>query len=103
MEIKIPISYIFIIFCIVAIALFISLSWIGIIPYENIFFFITTVIIGWVAFIIIAIIGGFLTGMFLSHRILSIGAFTPFEEEMLKMREDIKEIKEEIKKISKKN
>ena len=37
--------------------------------------------------------------MLLSHRILSIGGFTPFEEEMLKMREEIKAINEKLEKL----
>lgn len=72
------------------IALFLTLFF-----YEDItdvFFFVRMAIVTWVALILMALIGAIFIGMFLSHRILSIGGFTPFEEEMLKMREDIKSI-----------
>jgi hypothetical protein len=46
---------------------------------------------------ILAIIGAIFVGMFISHRIFSVKGFTPFEEEMLKMREDLKEIKKALK------
>lgn len=46
---------------------------------------------------ILAIIGAIFVGIFISHRIFSVKGFTPFEEEMLKMREDIKEIKKALK------
>ena len=42
---------------------------------------------------VLSIIGAVFLGMFISHKIMSISGFTPFEEEMLLMREDIKEIK----------
>ncbi len=41
----------------------------------------------------LSIVGAIFLGMFISHKILSVSGFTPFEEEMLRMREDIKEIK----------
>ncbi|MEM2900574.1 MAG: hypothetical protein QXT63_07255 [Thermoplasmata archaeon] len=44
----------------------------------------------------LAIIGATFLGIVISHRILSQKGFTPFEEEMLKMREDVKEIKEKL-------
>lgn len=63
---------------------------------EDTFFFIKAVILAWIVLIVLALIGAIFVGMFLSHRILSIGGFTPFEEEMLKMREDINTINRKL-------
>jgi hypothetical protein len=62
----------------------------------DVFFFVRMAIVTWVALILMALIGAIFFGMFLSHRILSIGGFTPFEEEMLKMREDINTINKKL-------
>jgi hypothetical protein len=59
---------------------------------QDVFFYLLAAILSWSFIILFAIIGAIFLGMFLSHRILSIGGFTPFEEEMLKMREDINAI-----------
>ncbi len=50
----------------------------------------------------LAIIGAIFIGMFISHRIFSASGFTTFEEEMLQMRKDVKEIKEQLEKIEEK-
>ena len=45
---------------------------------------------------ILALVGALFIGIYISQRLQSPGGFTPFEEEMLKMRGDLKEIREEI-------
>jgi predicted membrane protein len=62
----------------------------------DVFFFVRMAILTWIALILMALIGAIFIGMFLSHRILSIAGFTPFEEEMLKMREEIKAIHKKL-------
>ncbi|MDI6916750.1 MAG: hypothetical protein QMC80_03035 [Thermoplasmatales archaeon] len=52
--------------------------------------------------IVLALLGAIFLGLFLGHRILSIGSFTPFEKSMLEMKEDIKKIDEKLEKIEKK-
>ncbi len=54
------------------------------------------IIFSLVVIAILAIIGAAFVGIFVSHRILSAQGFTPFEREMLEMREDVKRIKERI-------
>lgn len=95
LKVKTPFSYILwiILFCIIA--LFFALLT-GIIEITDVFFYLMGAIVGWTALIILALIGAIFVGMLLSHRILSIGAFTPFEEEMLKMREEIKAINKKL-------
>ncbi len=63
---------------------------------QDVFFLLMGAILSWSFIILFAIIGAIFLGMLLSHRILSIGGFTPFEEEMLKMREDINAINKNL-------
>jgi len=54
------------------------------------------IIFSLVVIAILAIIGAVFVGIFVSHRIISAQGFTPFEREMLEMREDVKQIKEKV-------
>ena len=51
-----------------------------------------TLIIGVVVISVFAFIGAVFLGMFVSHRILSGKGFTPFEQEMLRMRQEIRDL-----------
>jgi hypothetical protein len=42
---------------------------------------------------ILALVGAIFIGVYISARVLSPSGFTPFEEEMLRMRDDVREIK----------
>jgi ABC-type sugar transport system permease subunit len=57
------------------------------------------IIFSLVVIAILAIIGAVFVGIFVSHRIISAQGFTPFEREMLEMREDVKQIKEKLEAI----
>jgi len=48
-----------------------------------------------------SVVGAMFLGMYVSHRFFSTKGFTPFEEEMMRAREDIKKIKEDIQNIEK--
>jgi len=39
-------------------------------------------------------------GMFVSHRILSTKGFTPFEQEMLRMRQEVRELSDRLGEIA---
>lgn len=65
----------------------------------NTLFFMAQQISGWVFVITIAIIGAVFIGMFISHRLLTHGGFTPFEEEMLRMRHEVTESREHLKRL----
>ena len=45
---------------------------------------------------ILAIIGAVFLGMVVSHRIMSGKGFTPFEEEMLKMRQEVRDLRDRL-------
>jgi uncharacterized membrane protein (DUF106 family) len=49
---------------------------------------------------VLALVGALFVGIFIAHRILSPGGFTPFEEEMLKMREEVKNLSAQMKKLN---
>jgi len=53
-------------------------------------------VFGLVIISILAIIGAVFLGMYISHRVFSRREFTAFEEEMLKMKEDVEKIKEKL-------
>lgn len=48
---------------------------------------------------VLAIIGAVFLGIFISHRIFSVRDFTPFEKEMLSMKEDVEEIREQVREL----
>ncbi len=57
------------------------------------------IIFSLVVIAILAIIGAVFVGIFVSHRIISAQGFTPFEREMLEMREEVKQIKEKVEEM----
>ena len=97
LKVKTPFSYVLwiILFIIIALLIVVPLISIatGILDITEVYIFVAGAIIGWSAIILLALIGAIFIGMFLSHRILSTGTFTPFEEEMLKMRQEVTEMK----------
>ncbi len=55
-----------------------------------------------VAIAFLAIIGAVFLGMVISHRIMSGQGFTPFEEEMLRMRQEVRELRDRLDAIAEK-
>ncbi len=56
-----------------------------------------------VAFVIVAVlsaVGAMFIGVFVTHRIFTSSEFTPFEQEMLRMREEVREIRERLEEIA---
>jgi hypothetical protein len=45
---------------------------------------------------ILALIGAIFIGIYISHRFLTPTGFTPFEEEMLRMRSDVARMREDV-------
>ncbi|MFW6041157.1 MAG: hypothetical protein ACOC85_04915 [Thermoplasmatota archaeon] len=71
----------------------------NIITPRDIFTGFYTFVFALVLITILAIIGAIFVGIFISHRVFSSRQFTTFEEEMLRMKDDVEYIKEEINKI----
>ena len=57
---------------------------------------------GLVVIAVLALIGAVFLGMVISHRIMSGEGFTPFEEEMLKMRQEVRELRDRLEAIAEK-
>jgi len=49
---------------------------------------------------VLAIIGAVFVGIYLSHQILATRGFTPFEQEMLRMREEVQKLSERVDAIA---
>lgn len=60
-----------------------------------------TLIVALVVISILSFIGAVFLGIFVSHRILSTTrGFTPFEQEMLRMRQEVRELTERVEQIA---
>ncbi|HTD81651.1 MAG TPA: hypothetical protein VK723_05835 [Thermoplasmata archaeon] len=68
-------------------------------PYDVVTFFFIMVS-ALIVIAVLAIIGATFLGIYISHRILSTRDFTPFEQEMLRMAEEVKRLSEKVETIS---
>ena len=66
------------------------------VPVQNVIGDPLTIVIALVFTTIVALVGAIFIGVYLSHRILSPTGFTPFEEEMLRMRADVQQVKRDV-------
>jgi hypothetical protein len=48
---------------------------------------------------ILALVGAIFIGIYISHRLLTPSGFTPFEQEMLRMRSELAEIRQSVEEI----
>ena len=80
----------------IAIELGIVSGVIGVDPFTNFYFVIVAIaVIG-----ILAILGAVFLGIFVTTRILSSQEFTPFEKEMLAMREEVRTLTAKVESLS---
>jgi hypothetical protein len=99
MRVKIPLSFTVLVAVILVWALYTALAWSGVVDVGSDAALLAAFITGWVGVLVFAILGAFLLGMYASHRILSLGDITPFEEEMLRMKEDMTAVRHELRLI----
>jgi len=69
------------------------------VPVQNVIGDPLTIVIALVFTTIVALVGAIFIGVYLSHRILSPTGFTPFEEEMLRMRADVQQVKRDVEEL----
>jgi len=93
---KIPLSFTVLVSVILIWSVYTALAWSGVVDVYSDALVMAAFITGWVGVLVFAILGAFLLGMYASHRILSLGDITPFEEEMLRMKEDVAAIRMEL-------
>jgi len=55
-----------------------------------------TLVVSLVFVTILAIVGAIFVGIFITPRLLTTRGFTPFEEEMLRMRSDVQQVKRDV-------
>jgi hypothetical protein len=84
---------------ILALAGFLIGSITGIIPFEDLLANFVVFVFALVIISILSIVGAGFLGMVFSHRLLTLQGFTPFEEEMIRMREDVKQIKTDVQEL----
>jgi len=65
-------------------------------PVQNLLSDPLAIVIALVFTTIVALVGAIFIGVYLSHRILNPTGFTPFEEEMLRMRADVQQVKRDV-------
>ena len=84
-----------VVFVLALVAIEITVVVLGIDPLTNFYFVIVAIaVIG-----ILAIIGAVFVGIFVASRILSSQEFSPFEKEMLAMREDVKALTAKVEEL----
>ena len=66
------------------------------VPIQNVIGDPLTIVIALIFTTIVALVGAIFIGVYLSHRLLSPTGFTPFEEEMLRMRSDVQQVKRDV-------
>ena len=84
-----------VVFVLALVAIEITVVVLGIDPLTNFYF----VIVGIAVIGILAIIGAVFVGIFVASRILSSQEFSPFEKEMLAMREDVKALTAKVEEL----
>ncbi len=72
----------------------------GVLTVGNLLGFFILFVFGLVFVAVLAIVGAVFVGMFVSHRILSTQGFTPFEQEMLRMRQEVRDLAERVDAIA---
>ena len=66
------------------------------VPIQNVVGDPLTIVVALIFTTVVALVGAIFIGVYLSHRILSPTGFTPFEEEMLRMRADVQQVKRDV-------
>lgn len=99
MKVRIPWSFTALVIIILVWAIYTAGVWSGVVDVGSDAAQLANFIMGWVGILVFAILGAFLLGMYAGHRILSLADITPFEEEMLRMRQDVAEIRNELRRL----
>lgn len=85
-----PARYVAILVGLALFALFLTLTFLGVPPFDNLALFIFTNVAGFFTLLILGVVGGAFVGMLLAHRMLANRQFTPFERTVLEGIEDVR-------------
>lgn len=69
------------------------------VPFQNVIADPLAFVIALIFTTLVALVGAIFIGVFLSARLLSPTGFTPFEEEMLRMRSDLKDVRKDVEQL----
>lgn len=87
----VPLAYSAMLVLVVAIGAFVLLGFFGMLPLQQIYVVMTTLVLAQALAVILAFVGGVVVGLFLAHRILDSQDFTPFERAVLEGQSEIME------------
>ena len=85
-----PTSYLLILGVLAVIGLMVTLTFLGVPPFDNLPLFILTNVVGFFTLLVLGVVGGAFVGMLLAHRILANRQFSPFERTVLEGIEDVR-------------
>lgn len=85
-----PTAYLVILGVLAAIGLLVTLTFLGVPPFDNLQLFILTNVVGFFTLLVLGVVGGAFVGMLLAHRILGNREFSPFERTVMEGLEDIR-------------
>lgn len=88
---RIPTSYWMLLAVLAAVGILVTLTFLGVPPFDNLQLFILGNIVGFFVLLTLGVVGGAFVGMLLAHRILGSRDFTPFERTVLQRLEDVRE------------
>jgi hypothetical protein len=71
-------------------------------PFDSVIGNLVSFIFALVFTTILALVGALFLGIYISQRLQSPGGFTPFEEEMLRMRSDVTRLTDEVSELRRK-
>jgi Na+/H+ antiporter NhaC len=93
---QLPASYVVILIALLVVATFATLVYLGIPPFDNASTFIVFSAAGVITLLIVGVVGGAFVGMLLAHRILGNREFSPFERDVLRSLQDMRDRLDEI-------
>ncbi len=99
MRLRIPFLYIAILAAIISAVIFVVAWMTGIVSFEKVFDNFIVFVIMLISITTVAILGAIMIGMFISHRLLATGGFTPFEKSMLEMKADITKLRAAVERL----
>lgn len=85
-----PTAYVISLVVLAIIGVLVTLTFMGVPPFDGLQFFILTSIVGFFTLLVLGVVGGAFVGMLLAHRILASREFSPFERTLLQGIEDVR-------------
>lgn len=85
-----PARYLVILGALALLGIFLTLTFLGVPPFDNLALFIFANVAGFFTLLILGVVGGAFVGMLLAHRMLATRQFTPFERSVLEGIEDVR-------------